>query len=178
MPTLFPLRALVPLAALVALSACGKVPMSDFPPQCPQVSILPDAGDLTRFKGAGTDVTNMVVDARMTPPVGKCALDDPAHLRTVLNVNMELTRGPASRQRTIDVTYFVSVLRGNTVLDKKAYQAPTQFPANTDHVRLSGDEIDLVLPITPKLSGADYRVIVGFQLTPQELAFNRRRGPR
>jgi hypothetical protein len=152
--------------------------MSDFPPLCPQVSVLKDAGDLTRFQGSGTDLTNMVVDGRMTQPAGKCVLDDTTHLRTILNVHLELMRGPASKSRVVDVTYFVTVLKGDTVLEKQEFPLPTQFPGNTDHVRLTGDEVDLVLPVTEKVSGAAYRVLVGFQLTPQELAFNRRRGPR
>jgi hypothetical protein len=120
----------------------------------------------------------MVVDGRMTRPAGKCALDDVTHLRTILNVNLELTRGPASKGRRVDVTYFVTVLKGGTVLEKQEFPVPTEFPSNTNHVRLSGNEVDLVLPISDKVSGAAYRVLVGFQLTPEELAFNRRRGPR
>jgi hypothetical protein len=168
----------VALAGLATLSACSDAPLSDFPPLCPQTSVLKDASDLTRFQGSGTDLTDMVVDGRITRPTGKCALDDPTHLRTTLNVNLELTRGPASKSRATDVTYFVAVLKGDTVLEKKEYRVPTQFPVNTDHVRLTGDEIDLVLPVNEKLNGAAYRVLIGFQLTPQELAFNRRRGPR
>ncbi len=178
MPSPISLRVLVPLAGLVALSACSDAPASDFPPLCPETSVRPDAADLTRFQGTGTDLTDMVVDGRITRPTGKCALDDATHLRTILNVNLELTRGPASKSRTVDVTYFVAVLKGDTILAKQEYRVPTEFPSNTDHVRLAGDEIDLVLPVTEKVSGAAYRVLIGFQLTPEELAFNRRRGPR
>ncbi len=35
-----------------------------------------------------------------------------------------------------------------------------------------------MVPVDDKLTGAAYSVLVGFQLTPTELAFNRRRGPR
>jgi hypothetical protein len=45
-------------------------------------------------------------------------------------------------------------------------------------LRLTGDQIDIALPIPGKVTGADYRILVGFQLSPSELAFNRRRGPR
>jgi hypothetical protein len=160
------------------LSACSGAPESDFPPLCPQLSVLPDAGDLTRFQGGGTDITNIVVDGRIPRPTGQCSLKDATHLLTTLHVNLELTRGPASKSRTVDVTYSVWALKGNTILDKREYRVPTEFPSNTDHVRLTGEDITLEFPISEKVSGAAYRVLVGFQLTPAELAFNRRRGPR
>ena len=76
------------------------------------------------------------------------------------------------------MTYFISVSRGDTILDKRDYSLNVDFPRNSERVRLTGDQIDLVLPVDDKLTGAAYSVLVGFQLTPEQLAFNRRRGPR
>ncbi len=75
-------------------------------------------------------------------------------------------------------TYFVSVSRGDTILAKQDYRLNVDFPRNSDRLRLTGEQIDLVVPVDDKLTGAAYSVLVGFQLTPTELAFNRRRGPR
>ena len=162
---------------LLALSACSA-PGSGFAPACPQTGILKDGADLTRFRGTGADLTDMVVDGRITGLAGKCALDDETHLRTSVAVRMDLARGPASTSRKAMVTYFVSVSRGNTILDKRDFAIPVTFQENNDHVTLTTDEVDLVVPVNDKVSGAAYRVLVGFQLTPQELAFNRRRGAR
>jgi hypothetical protein len=38
--------------------------------------------------------------------------------------------------------------------------------------------VSLSLPLEPGKSGAAYDLLVGFQLSPEELALNRRRGPR
>ena len=120
----------------------------------------------------------MVIDGRITGLGGKCLLDDSKHLRTELSVNLDLTRGPAAKSGTQDVAYFVSVSQGDTILDKKIFRLAASFPGNTDRARLTTDEIDLVLPIDDKTQGNAYSILVGFQLTPDELAFNRRRGPR
>ena len=120
----------------------------------------------------------MVVDGRITGLNGKCSLDDLTHLHTVISVSMDLSRGPAMEGRQADVTYFLSVSRGDAILDKRDYTFNVEFPRNSERVRLVGDQIDLVLPINDKLTGAAYSVLVGFQLTPDELAFNRRRGVR
>ena len=177
----FPLPSLsgaVLLASLAGLSACGGSDRPQFAPACPQTAILGDAADLTSFRSTGTDLTDMVVDGRITGLRGKCSYVDGEHLATVLSVDMELARGPAMQGRTAEVTYFVSVARGDQILDKKDYTLRVAFDRNSGKLRLTGDEIDLTLPTPGKVTGADYRILVGFQLSPQELAFNRRRGAR
>ena len=177
----FPLPAVSGAALLllcaVSLDACGP-DRPQFAPACPHTAFLSDAADLTRFKGNGTDLTDMVVDGRITGLSGKCSAPDPEHLVTLLSVNMDLTRGPALQGRTTDVTYFVSVSRGDTILDKRDYALRVAFDSNGSRVRLTGDQVQITLPTPGKVTGADYRILVGFQLTPAELAFNRRRGPR
>ncbi len=165
------------LLTAAGLAGCGPT-LPKFPPACPVTAILRDGADLTRFRGAGTDLTDMVVDGRITGLSGKCSLDDLTHLHTVISVSMDLSRGPAMEGRQADVTYFLSVSRGDAILDKRDYTFNVEFPRNSERVRLVGDQIDLVLPINDKLTGAAYSVLVGFQLTPDELAFNRRRGVR
>ncbi len=171
------LCAFLPMTALIALSACGP-DANTFPPVCPSTGILRDGADLTRFRGTGTDLTDMLVDGRITGLAGQCKLDDPAHLRTSVSVVMDLTRGPANTGRTAVVRYFVAAARGDQILDKQVIVLPVNFGRNDDRMRVAGNPVDLVFPVSDTVSGAVYRIIVGFQLTPQELAFNRARGVR
>ncbi len=166
------------LLTLCGLAGCGGNDLPKFPPACPSLQILQDGADLTRFRGNGTDLTDVELDGRMLRPTGKCSLDDLTHLRTTVSVSMDLTRGPALLGRQTDVTYFVSVARGATILDEANYTFHVNFPPNSERVRLVGDQIDLVLPVDAKTSGAVYDIRVAFRLTPQQLAFNRQRGPR
>ncbi len=180
MPSCKPVRtlcALLPMTALFALSACGP-DANTFPPVCPSTGILRDAADLTRFRGADTDLTSMVIDGRITGLAGRCKLDDPGRLRTTISVNMDLTRGPANPARVANVRYFIAAARGDTILDKQVITLPIAFRSNDDRMRVAADPVDLVFPVSDTVSGAAYRIIVGFQLTPQELAFNRARGVR
>jgi hypothetical protein len=169
--------AAVVIIMAAGLSACGPT-RPQFAPACPQTGILSDAADITTFRGTGTDLTDMVLDGRITGLSGKCSSPDMDHLQTQISVNMELGRGPAMQGRTADVTYFVSVARGDTILDKRDYTLHAAFHNPGSRLRLTGDQIDIALPIPGKVTGADYRILVGFQLSPSELAFNRRRGPR
>ena len=165
------------LLATAGLAGCGPT-LPRFAPACPVTGILRDGADMTRFRGNGTDLTDMVVDGRITGLSGNCSLDDLTHLHTVISVSMDLTRGPAAEGRQADVTYFISVSLGDTILDKRDYTFNVEFPRNSERVRLTGDQIDLIMPVGDHLTGAAYSVLVGFQLTPEQLAFNRRRGVR
>jgi len=165
---------LVGLGVLAGCSSSGE----KFAPACPHVAILADAGDLTRFNGRGQDVTDMVLDGRITGVGGDCERGDAGILVTNIAVALEITRGPAAQGSTADFGYFIAVSRNGTILDKKVYSEHAEFPSNVNRLKLTGDKVELRMPITPTMSGAAYNVLVGFQLTPDELALNRKRGPR
>lgn len=168
---------MAPTLGLAVLSACAPS-VGKFPPACPQVHILKDGADVTRFRGNGSDLTDMVIDGRITGLSGKCALDDETHLRTSISVMMDVARGPANPTRKGLVVYFVAVAKGTTILDERDISVPLTFQENSDHVQFMTDPVDLVLPVGAKTSGAAYSIEVSYRLNPQELAFNRRRGTR
>ena len=170
------LRLMPLLATAVTLSACDE-PTEQFPPPCPATSILGDAADLTRYRGAGQDLTDMVLSGRITGLSGSCKrAGDGSVVLTTLNIGLDLTRGPAAPGRLANTAYFVALTRGDTILAKQVYPLHARFPPNTDRVRLNGDQVQVKVPNKGKEGAAAYRVIVGFELTPQELATNRRRG--
>ena len=95
-----------------------------------------------------------------------------------VQVGIELTRGPAAPGRRVEFAYFVAVLDGDAILDKQVFPLRAEFPANADRLRFAGDEVELRLPVRENKTAAAYRIEVGFQLTPEELAANRSRGRR
>ncbi len=162
--------------ALPLLSGCNNGG-EQFPPVCPRPAILGDAADLSRFTGTGRDITDSIFAGRITGIAGSCKRDGPRTVVATISVGIDLTRGPASRSRTADIAYFVAVSEGDRVLDKRIYPLRADFPENTDRLRLEGDSVDLRLPVTAQKSAGSYQVIVGFQLTPAELAYNRAHRP-
>ena len=165
------------LAAATSLAGCSQDP-DRFAPPCPIPSIPRDLGDLHRARGNGRDLTDSILDGRITGLQGTCSRDTPAITVASIAVGLELTRGPANPGRTADVSYFVAVSEGETILDKRIFTLHAEFPPNTERLRLEGDKIDLRLPVTPQKTAAAYRVSIGFQLTPAELEFNRTRPRR
>ena len=162
----------------MGLAGCDNNSAQRFPPPCPTTVINRDTADLARFRGAGRDLTDMVLDGRITGLGGACTRTDDKTVTTTLTVALELTRGPANPARTAEVAYFVAVSLGDDILDKQVIRLRAEFPSNTDRLRLSGDQLELHLPVTPTRTAADYKIQVGFQLTPEELAGNRQRQVR
>lgn len=172
------LRLMPLVATAVALGGCGETG-DQFPPPCPAASILGDAADLTRYRGAGQDITDMVLSGKITGLSGSCKrTGDGSVVLTTVTIGLDLTRGPAAPGRVASAAYFVALTQGDTILAKQVYPLHAAFPPNTDHIRLAGDEVQVQVPNKGKEGAAAYRVIVGFELTPQELATNRRRGTR
>ena len=164
------------LAAGLSLSACGSD--ERFPPACPSLAILPDAADLTRYGPGGQDITDLVVDARITAIPAKCQAEEPGKVSANIRISMAAQRGPAATDRKVTLPYFVAVTEGERILDKQDYTLVVEFAANANQALPTTPEIDLILPVTKAKSAAAYGIFVGYTLTPEELAINRKRGPR
>lgn len=192
MSRLSPLAAAALLLAVPLLAACssgndsfvraggrGEAPVRLAQrADCPRVGVLADAADLTRFRGSGNDLTDMVIDAKVVGVAGSCDLVRRA-TQVDIAITIQATRGPAAPARVLDVPYFVAVMdRDGAILDKQVFQARFEFPPNRSTARLTGEQVRLVLPTPEGVRGRDFAVSVGLQVSETELALNRRRGPR
>ncbi|MFO1025051.1 MAG: hypothetical protein U1E70_07710 [Acetobacteraceae bacterium] len=160
-------------AALLALSGCGPG-RNEFAPACPVAQLVPALADLTRFTGNGRDLTDLVVQARIIQVRGECSPGSNDTLNANVAISISVQRGPAMAGRDVDVPVFVAVSRGGDVLDKQSLPVTVSFPPNVDRVALTSQPITLALPVGDGIAGPSYHVIAGFQLTPDEVEFNRR----
>eukprot|EP01037_Dinobryon_pediforme_P001501 gene1501-1523_t len=169
------------LAAMLLLSGCSylrSIGEDKLPPICPSLALLPDASDVTRYRGAGRDLTEIVLDARITAIPATCVRDAKNVVKTTMQVRSSVTRGPAATTRQGAVTYVISVLDGDRILDQQDYTVQANFPSNVDRLDLVSDKIDLRFPVSAEKQASSYKVLVGLRLTQQELEENRKRGPR
>lgn len=171
--------------ALAGLAGCGstdsKNPLANATAPCPAISLLGDAADLTRYRGPGRDIPSMVLDARLTGYQAKCDYA-PGHkgLDVTLRLGLAAERGPAATARTASLPYFVAVTTAGEgrILAKANYSAEVEFPANVNRLQTSGEQISIRIPAATPGEAAQRQVVLGFQLSPEELALNRQRGPR
>lgn len=191
-----PVRSSAPLAALalLLLASCGSsssgegaaqaTPRPTLPSTapCPRITIIADAADLTRFRpGPRQDHAALELDARVLGFNARCDFVNRGDgLEVLVAPGFEAERGPASRAPQAALPWFVAVTdpRDSQIFDKRNYETPVRFPANVARARAQGEEVRMVLPLTEGRRTGDFAVRIGFQLTPDELALNRRRGPR
>lgn len=173
------------VAALgLGLAACGDSSRPIAPIACPQPGIPADAADLTRYlQGAPVrDLTTLVFDARLTGLQGNCR---PARrgegLELSVTPRFTVDRGAAARGRTVDVPWSVAVLDRRTdepLGPPRHFLDTIIFNPNETRTIVNGQSVQILLPVSEARGVQDYRILVYLQLAEDELALNRRRGPR
>ncbi len=141
---------------------------------CPQAAQIKDASRLTRFSGAGRDLTDVLFEAEIKQLQLVCEYDDGV-VEASLKIVFQALRGPANRQGRAPVRYFVAIAdRGKAILAREEFDLEIPFRGNQTRVAIS-EELGPRIPLRPGESGTDYRIYVGFTLTREEMRYNRRR---
>lgn len=162
------------LSAMLLLTGCGDSAQMKFAPACPQLALLADGAELTRFAGAGRDVTDRLLEARITGVEAACRNGRNGAVIATIKLQTAIARGPAARTRTVQVPYFVAVMDGDAVLDRRQFTIDASFPANVDAMNAPGGELELRFPGAGAGGAAPFKIVVSLQLTEEELAHNRR----
>jgi hypothetical protein len=163
------------LAACETLSSLDFSPEPEIPPPCPRAVVGEGAGRLTRFDGGGKDPTNVLFEAEIADLAGTCIYDD-TEISVDLQIQIVAGRGPAATDDVAKVDYFVAVARTDkTVLAREAFDAVIELPGNQTRNEII-EEIEQTIPIPEGGSGGNLVIVVGFEMTPDELEFNRQQG--
>lgn len=168
---------LLVLAAGGVLAGCGN--SSGTPdPGCPRISIVTDLSRATYFRpGAGRDLTDVVAEGELELRDMKCV-----YARNQVDLDFHVlvgvAPGPAQRERQIDVEYFVAVMDPNRAITaKETFRARVDF-GNGRQRRVLDEQITPRIPLGDKAAGGGYDVLVGFQLTPDQLQWNQQQRRR
>jgi hypothetical protein len=142
---------------------------------CPYVKILYDAARYQQFQGdrVASDAVEYTGEMQSLSSGCEYRSTDPIHVEVELL--FEFGRGPAARASTKDFTYWVAVTdRNNAVIDKQYFTVRAAFPAGQDRVMVTDRINGIRIPrANPSVSGANFEVLTGFDVTPQMADFNR-----
>lgn len=167
---------------LLALAACGDNTNTRLPVACTRPGILAEGADLTRYRpGAVRDLTTLEWDARITGINGGCNPGrNNASIEVTLTANFSVERGAGTEGRIVDLPWFVAVVdnRDERILSRRSFTERVTFARNETRTSVESGAINLTLPVGESRRANDYRIYVSFDLTPEDFAFNRRRGPR
>lgn len=171
-------------AGLLALAGCGSREEPDVLAgtiaPCPFVGIVADGADLTRFQGGGADLSRMTLDARIAGFDLRCEWAGRREaLLVTLTPRFTAERGPAAgAARTVELPWTLAILNADQseLLNRQDFAVRGAFPANSPRLAMNAPPVPIRLP---GRDGAETRqILLGFSLTAEELALNRRRGPR
>lgn len=142
------------------------------PVSCPQVTKVDEAALLTRFNAVGHDITDVMFDAFIGDINGTCKATD-AGVTVNMTVDIIASRGPADKSRKASFNYFVAITDSkDKVLAREQFDTFIDFPGNKTRNGIR-EQLEEKIPLGATQRGDDYRVYVGFVLTPDELAYNR-----
>lgn len=162
-------RLFLSLGVLLALGACAGEPETR---PCPQTVVLNDASRQVKFNGQGRDLTDIHFEASITAGGVTCEYDENV-LDVDVQVQVTASRGPANSDRLANINYFVAIARTDqTVLARKSFDLAIPFPGNRTRW-VAVEEIGQIIPLEAGTHGGNYKIYVGFDLTPEELEYNR-----
>ncbi len=146
------------------------------PKPCPSIGVLDGADRITVFNGRGNDLTDVVMRAEITKAAIKCEYDKGDRTISVdLAFNGGAELGPAATSRDMVLKGFLAVTRvDGTKVSKQIYDIPVTFSGTGRDVRFLKSVEGTVVPYTPEMNGSNYEFLVGFQLTHEQLDYNRK----
>lgn len=165
---------------LLGLAGCGgSNEAQQAQLKCPQIDVPAEVGAyyLTR-NPASAEARDVLATARITNTYGDCKYTD-KDVTVAVDVEFTTLRGPAAwLEKDFPATYFVAVTDSqNRILDKATFNVSLPMPKLSVSPREQKREpLEQVIPLANRRDGAGYRIIIGFQLSPQEVEVNKRRG--
>ena len=142
---------------------------------CPFVKVLYDAARYAEFQAGVEASADVGYTGEIQNISSICAYKGDAPIVVKASILFELGRGPKAEGRGKTYRYWVAVTdRNHAVLNKQVFDLPVNFPAGQDRVYSTQNVGEIVIPRKDgKVSGANFEVLIGFEVTPLMAAFNR-----
>ena len=142
---------------------------------CPLLGVLYDSSRLVQFTAPEERFANVAYTAEMRGVRGLCRYTGSNPIEMGLQIDMAFGKGPAAQGGSHTYRYWVAVTRSNLApVEKQYFDVKVDFPRDAD--RMAGSEViqKIVIPrANDTISGANFEILVGFELTPEQLEFNR-----
>jgi hypothetical protein len=142
---------------------------------CPMLGVLYDSSRLVEFSGPEERFNNVAYTGELRGVRGLCRYTGSDPIEMSLEIDMAFGKGPAASDNSRVYRYWVAVTRANLApVEKQYFDVTVNFPRGED--RMAGSEIieKITIPrANDTISGANFEILVGFELTPAQLAFNR-----
>lgn len=162
---------------LAGAAGCNSISGLDDRPNvgpCPVAGVLYDTQRLVEV-GEVERHENVGFTGEIEGVKGFCRYVGKNPITMEIEIDFALGKGPKAAGDEREYKYFVSVTRRDRlVLAKDVSSFKIKFPKGADVVRHRETVKGIVIPrATETVSGTNFEVIVGFDLTPEQVAYNR-----
>ena len=143
---------------------------------CPLMGVLYDSSRVVAFAQPGNQrYANIAYTGEMQGVRGLCRYVEADPIDMTMEVEMAFGRGPAATSDTQTYRYWVAVARrGRAPIEKAYFDVEVRFPRGQTVVTRTEDIGRIVIPrANEEISGENFEILVGFELTPEQLQFNR-----
>jgi hypothetical protein len=172
-PTLAWLSGSVAIAASLLVGCSTKKEVR----ACPKVEVVGDLSHLVKFaNGPGRDLSDVAYVARIQDVKSGCVYDKRGvSVDMIVSIVGERARAGA-KLKSADIQYFVAITDGSqNIIEKKIFTSRLDLTDDSPHI---DDELGQIIPLSapPGIApnAGDHTIIVGFQLTPEEIDYNQK----
>jgi hypothetical protein len=156
---------------MLGLAGCGGT-KSVGKLACPTPLIAPDLDAAADLRPGGSGPDDLRFGVKLASVNSKCS-SEKIGLSADVRVEFVVARADPKLKRA-DFAYFVAVADAQrNILTKKEYNVAVEFSPRLSKLNVS-DQVAVGLPLHDLSNGGKYLIIVGLQLTPQQLEFNRK----
>jgi len=141
---------------------------------CPYVKTLYDAARYMELKDRREAFDAVGYTGEIEDLHAGCSYRGSEPIQVGMQILFEFGRGPAAEGSSKEYTYWVAVTDRNfAVLDKQYFTVRANFPHGVDRVAVTDNIDGIVIPrANANVSGGNFEVLVGFDVTPEMAAFN------
>lgn len=157
------------LLALLTLAGCAYFKKDEGPAFiCPQIGLVEQADRMALMTGSEVAVNGIISNYRgaCKPNKSKSSVDFD------IEVDFSASKGPAATGlKEQSFPYFIALLAPDeTILQRQAFTTTVEF---TDTgAGLKTEQHHIGLPLENLSNAKDYKVVIGYALTPEQLEFN------
>lgn len=143
---------------------------------CPLMGVLYDSSRTVQFANPGEErLANVTYTGEIRGVRGFCRYVGDEPILLDIEIDMAFGKGPAAQSNAHAYRYWVAVTRRDIApIARETFEIPVEFPRDGDRTARTLTLDGIVIPrANETISGANFEVLVGFELTPEQLEFNR-----
>jgi hypothetical protein len=142
---------------------------------CPYVKVLYDAARYVELKAGQETPAAVGYTGEIEGLSSGCEYKNDQPIKVEARLLFGFGRGPQATSDRKTYRYWVAVTdRDHAVIAKQYFDVPVTFQPGKDRAEVTQDVFGITIPRADmKVSGANFEVLIGFDVTPQMADFNR-----